>query len=287
MRKLLFVRRSAVDKPKGQPPESMLEDLQRNVGVIKPAEGRAEPVLTVEVNKATKEGTPTHISLNGKIFQLVERTVSDYQKNFGWIYHSLLKVADKVIEKYGIGIALKVAKLDSQVDIAISSVMFAAYGLFISGITAGLVFLGLNGKLGWALNLLKDPSNNSTLWSDLKFIVIATACVGIGSLLLKILDDAQRVLINKLKHKLEIKYPEKYHGFLDLEREFREYDDAERIEGGTVASIIGSIPVINFLAEPLIRAYYSIKYERRQLEAVKKMKVYLADVIAEENHKMK
>ncbi|HID73276.1 TPA: hypothetical protein EYP38_05015 [Candidatus Micrarchaeota archaeon] len=240
---------------------------------------RAETIVTER--KQDKKGRQTSIEYKGRIFHMVGEPKDNWD-NFGWIYRGLMKIA----------------KLNSKIDIA------SGYAFLAVATAGGIAMVGyfgsLIGGMAYYSHLAEDVRRMErageltpkqmeqmmplvTRLTDIMSVpeffaafVAFTAVLTVYGACKKLLDDTQRVLMNQMLRKVRNDMPDKYHGFLEREKEFREYDDAERIEGGFF-KWASNIPVFGLALAPRIKEYYNLKYEKKQLQAIREMKKFLAE----------
>ena len=250
-----------------------------NLGKLTTNEAGRE-ILVIEIDEQKKDGVPTHVTIGDKTYQIVEIGRSVEERRFGVIYKTFAKCADRLIQRFGLKIAIKAAEWNSRVDLLTSYTFFTLISGLLTACTVGLIVHAFRGTF-W--KVAESISTAPVEAAKVMVEILVGGFVGIVGIVLfkgfkQFLDDSQRVLINRMKLVLRDQHPNKYYGFLDLERKFREFDDAERIEGGLVSTIFEIIPFVNFILTPLVKMYYDIKYERRQLGALKEMEAYLADI---------
>ncbi len=252
---------------------------------------KPEDTVQATVKKRNAAGEPALIEINGIQFISAE-ALEELNKpaKFGWIYTKLIKMADMILERFGTLYALKVSKLNSKIDIATSYCMFWIGAISTLAVTAYLaVYLTLAYRVTKAAGSMTVPLEEITRRSPtlaqmmemLSFsnfskigVVLATAAVAY-TMFKSFLDNSQKVLMNQLLRRVKLDSPEKYMGMLVLEKKYREYDDAERLEQGFTSSIVSRIPGINIVAGIVAKEYYNLKYEKRQLAAIEEMEAYL------------
>jgi hypothetical protein len=124
-----------------------------------------------------------------------------------------------------------------------------------------------------------DPSRVTDNQEAAQFYVVAVFATmiigGAYAVAKKVLDNVQKIMLNELALKAENLFPSKHSALLELYREYNEYDIAERIEGETIGPFLNRIPFLGVTLALVVREYYNLKYEKKQLDVIERMEELL------------
>lgn len=285
--KLRFSRRTDIKAPvesKAKPPEPLVESISSVQGELRQIGEGA--ILRVELNEG--QMLPKVLEISGEKFHLYELREDKAKRQYGIIYDTMCKIADKIIAKYGIPTAFKLAKLSSKVDIATSYFVFSVVGLATTANIGMYIIKPLN-KTGVSAEKISKAtetiSNNyqkmtgeaceiicqqsTTILTAMGVIAAGLlSIVAIWATIKRILDQGQTVLLNRVREHIREHKQDVYQAYVDEERHYREAADAEKIANETIGDVLTSIPVLGAVLHFFIKEYNNIRFEKKQLRAI-------------------
>lgn len=238
--------------------------------------------LVVKLNQNGE--MPERILVNDRTYDIVETEndpePSPEEKRLQVIDRKFSKLADGLIDRFGMKIALKVAEWNSKLDILTSSI---ALGLELAAsalVVVGAVIAIAKNNVSEIIEKLRGEVDSAQL--ILEVGVGVTVGFTFFAWLKQFLDDTQRVLVNQVKLRLHKEGSEKYNAFLELEEKYLK-KEIEGPEGNLFYILVQDLPMIGKFVGHIMEEYYNIKFEIRELKALREMKAFISNMESQSN----
>ena len=227
--------------------------------VVSGTDGKRQ--LIVDLDEDNGSDVITQITVGKTKYDLVESEQSPEERRSEVLRNKFSKRADEWIDRYGLNFALRVAELNSRLDILTSHI---AIGLRVAVCTAaavGLVVGLLEGTLSETIMRLKDEAVESSE----ALVEIGLAGIGIFisfAWFKQFLDDSQDVLLNRLKLRLRDQHTSKYQELVDVGDRLIESGNVKEPEDNWFYVMVEKIPLFGDFVRKILEHGYNIEFEK-------------------------
>lgn len=224
------------------------------------------------------QGIPEAIKLGERTFDLLdseEKELEPEERRFEAISKKFSKSADKLIDRFGMKIALKVAKWNSRLDILTSLIVLGVEISLSAVVLVGLSMAIIKSNVDGLIQKLKEQTDSAQLAVNIGVAGVSAFAAFVW--LKQFLDDTQQVLVNRVKVKLHTSHPEKYKDFLELENKYTEKEIGSSDDNFFYA-MVREVPIIGKFFGSILDEYYNIKFELREISALKDMERFISNL---------